>query len=582
MLSLIQSTSTVQLTIERGAFIITTPNYRLKTAVDRPFVYLDGADGVRLAELFVPSSIHTTGVLDDTTSFGPWCAEEEGDKIVLTAHARSTAWQLKVYRFHCYLDRVVFEVEVTGEGALTDVHLFGGYYSGTVRWGSGFFYSGQRFRQVFNPEPNMDETNLFSPAEGSKIDLMGVPLPGRGDWFFTPTPFCYAFEHSAGWLSVGIEARPGEHQFTEYRYHGQRGAFHMTLTYEGQTTVSGTYTLPAVGFHFAETLSNALTAHTQTVHKQLGLTPHTPAAWWRQPIFCGWGAQCYAARGLKKVKPQDFARQPLYEDFLASFPARGIEPGVVVLDDKWQKTYGENAVDEAKWPDLPGFVRQQHALGRKVLLWLKAWDPEGLPADECIRNAGGLPIAMDPSNPRCEQRLRAQVRRMLGPDGYDADGFKIDFTARVPSGPGLKRAGRAWGLELMKLYLSILYDETKQVKPDALVMTHTPHPYLADVVDMIRLNDINKNKDVNQAMIQRARIAMLACPNAIIDTDNWPITDRETWRAYIPLQARLGVPSLYYTSHIDSTGEALEDEDYQLIRDTWKTYVEAGRGTEHA
>jgi hypothetical protein len=100
-------------------------------------------------------------------------------------------------------------------------------------------------------------------------------------------------------------------------------------------------------------------------------------------------------------------------------------------------------------------------------------------------------------------------------------------------------------------------------------MSHTPHPYLADVLDMIRLNDINMGKDVIRAMTHRAKIAEVACPEAIIDTDNWPITNKSDWRDYTVLQPKLGVPSLYYASHIDATGEPLTADDYALIREAW-------------
>lgn len=92
------------------------------------------------------------------------------------------------------------------------------------------------------------------------------------------------------------------------------------------------------------------------------------------------------------------------------------------------------------------------------------------------------------------------------------------------------------------------------------------------VLDMIRLNDINVGKDVSRAMTLRAAIASITCPDALIDTDNWPIRDKAAWRAYTSLQPELGVPSLYYASHIDSTGESLEEEDYALVRDMWAEY----------
>jgi hypothetical protein len=129
---------------------------------------------------------------------------------------------------------------------------------------------------------------------------------------------------------------------------------------------------------------------------------------------------------------------------------------------------------------------------------------------------------------------------------------------------------------MMRRYLEILYTEAKQIKPDALIMTHTPHPYLVDVLDMIRLNDINTGTDVNRAMTHRAKVASIACPEAIIDTDNWPITDKATWKAYMHIQAHLGVPSLYYATHIDMTQEPLTAEDYDMIRQVW------GQSQDHA
>jgi hypothetical protein len=219
-----------------------------------------------------------------------------------------------------------------------------------------------------------------------------------------------------------------------------------------------------------------------------------------------------------------------------------------------------------------------HRRGQHVLLWLKAWDREGVPDNECIRNAAGTPLAVDPTDPRFEARLRASVRRMLGPEGYDADGFKIDFTHRIPAGPATQLRGDTWGLELMKRYLGIIYDEAKDVKPDALIMTHTPHPYLADVTDMIRLNDMldltrlddpSAGMNIGRTLALRATVARIACPDALIDTDNWPVRNRAVWRDYARLQPSIGVPSLYFASHVDLTGEPLTEPDYQLLREAW-------------
>lgn len=545
--------------------------YRLEILSDRPYVRLMTPSGEPLVELFVPFGVDTLGALDDTTSLSELKETATAEGATFELEATSSVWKRKTYRIHCSKAQIRFETHVEGEGDLTDVRYFGGNYSGQPRWGTGFFWSGTSLRRGFNPEPTVHEERYFAPAAGAQVDATGVPLPGKAGWFFTPPPYCLAFEGPQSWLGFGVEAQPGENRYTDLRYVAQRGAFHLSLSFDARTRVDGSYRLPDLAIHFADGPYEALAAHVKSL-KERFLVPDVPPrafpTWWCRPIFCGWGSQSHLS-ARSGVHAPDLATEENYRSFLDTLAGNGVSPGVLVIDDKWQSTYGGNEADEGKWPDMKGFIAEQHAAGRKVLLWLKAWDPEGLPAGECVTNAAGVQVACDPTSPDYEHRLRESVRRMLGPDGYDADGFKLDFTARMPSGPGLDMHGDVWGLELMRLYLGILYSEAKSVKSDSLFMTHTPHPYLADQLDMIRLNDINKGSDVNEAMRHRAKVARIACPHALIDTDNWPIPDRSSWRAYLPLQLELGVPSLYYSSHIDTSGEPLLAEDYDLIRRVW-------------
>jgi hypothetical protein len=563
----------MQIFCENNVLTFRAEKYKLIFPEDRPFVYVLDSDDNKLAELFTLSSVHSFNGLDDTLKIGLWEVEKKESEIVFSLLLVSSLWAEKRVFFRCGQERFSYGIEVSGCGKISDVNYFGGYYSGHVRWGSGFFWSGQQFKQGFNSEPNTGEKNYFNPSEGSIIDLTGVPLPGKSDWFFTPPPFCFAFEVENGWMGMGIEAEREQNSFTEYRYNANLG-FHLCLTYEGHTEVTKKFRLPEIGFYFAKDEYKVIDAHVKALESRgyIHKSVHTDkAAWWYEPIFCGWGSQCYIA-SREKGRGPDYARQECYEQFMTTLKENGVTPGIIVLDDKWQATYGENRVDVNKWPDINGFIIKQHKENRKVLLWLKAWDAEGIPGEECITNAAGISLAVDPTNPMFEKRFRESIRNMLSKGGYDADGFKIDFTARIPSGPGLRSFGKEWGLELMKKYLWVIYDEAKKVKADALIMTHTPNPYLADVLDMIRLNDINTGKDVNKAMVLRARIAAIACPNAVIDTDNWPITNKAEWRSYAAIQPSLGVPSLYYVSHIDSTGEKLEEDDYKHIRELWHDY----------
>ncbi|MBA3795790.1 MAG: hypothetical protein H0X20_01020 [Chloroflexi bacterium] len=72
---------------------------------------------------------------------------------------------------------------------------------------------------------------------------------------------------------------------------------------------------------------------------------------------------------------------------MATLDTAGVLPGMVVIDDKWQRAYGAGQADPGRWPDLPGWIAQRHARDQRVLLWWEAWDPEGLPLEWCIVNA---------------------------------------------------------------------------------------------------------------------------------------------------------------------------------------------------
>ena len=88
------------------------------------------------------------------------------------------------------------------------------------------------------------------------------------------------------------------------------------------------------------------------------------------------------------------ATQENYERWIAVVEERGLPFGTLVIDDKWQEHYGTFVVDTQKWPDMPGFIARQHARGRRVLLWVPAHHPEGLPPDLCVR-AGERVLAGD-------------------------------------------------------------------------------------------------------------------------------------------------------------------------------------------
>jgi len=559
-----------------GAITVETSAYRLRVPAAGTLADLDGPDGEPWARLRLLSAFDRVDAHDETVAVEP--PRLEGDDILVAR--RSTAWDEATLTIACGEDALEVRAAVRGRGALDAVHLLGG--RSLVAGGpTGWFASGSGFRTLFSPNPGDPSRLVRSAAEAAAIGVVGDSAPGRGHWFFTPAPLLLAAatERGNGWLSFAVTAPVEELTFTQLAWEPADLAFSLRLDYEGHTFVDGAFAAPALLL----TPGHAdPPAALRRYRADLAARGHAPApgprdepAWWREPLFCGWGAQCHLAR-RDGVPAPALATQASYDAFLAALEKRGIVPPTIVIDDKWQDAYGTNGPDRAKWPDLRGWIAARHERGQRVLLWWKAWDPEGLPPELCVRNPDGAAVAVDPTNPAAREAVRASVTNMLAPDGLGADGLKIDFTAQGPSGRGLRAHGPAWGIALLYELLKVVYGAAKAANPEALVITHTPHPAFVAVTDMLRLNDMLRlddrgpRPDVVAQMRQRADVVAAACPELPIDTDDWCVPDLESWRAYLDVKGRLGVPALYYVDHVDLTGEALEDRDYARIREVWE------------
>ncbi|SKA85351.1 Glycosyl hydrolases family 31 [Clostridium sp. USBA 49] len=555
----IENNKTIKLSAEK---------YDLNFYKDRPYVGIRNKEGNLLMDLYLVSSCNTLEGRDVVSNISDWNYEESQGQITFTATADSSIWKSKEYKIVCKEDRFEYSFDINGKGSIDEVEYFSGYYTGSLRWSSGRFYSSFIVDKIFNPEPDCKEEFYSLPSETTGIDLTGVPIYGKDHWFFTPPPFSFVGIKDNVKFTIGVKAEERNWLFTEFIYKGGKGSY-LSLSYEGHTKIEGEYSLPKIVFIFGEDEYELLKTYSDL--NRVNRKSYEQPSWWKTPIFCGWGAQC--ALEVKTGEPASkLATEENYYGFLNKLREINLNPGIIVIDDKWQKNYGLNDVDKEKWPDMKNFIKDVHNNGKKVLLWLKAWDPEGVSEELCIRDFKGNKLAVDPTNPEYGKIFRACIKNILSKEGLDADGFKIDFTARIPSGAYCKSYGNLWGLELMKKYLEIIHTEAKKVKRDALIISHTPNPYLENVTDMIRLNDVNTSADINNAMLHRARVAKAACPSLVIDTDNWPMPNKKAWLDYIKLQPELGVPSLYYIDLIDNSKEEITEEEHKVIRKAWDAF----------
>ncbi len=536
-----------------------------------------------MLRLSLLSSVEVAGKRDETYALAAAPVAVDADDSTLTLERRSSAWSSASVRVECRRSHLIVRHQMEGQGALGRAVLLGGY-AVTAR-ASGPIYSGTELPSLFSPGPHNPRRTASSSEAAAVVGVSGDSLAGRGHWFFTPGPLCFALGKQGGpWVVIGLLAPVEEMTFPELVYQPLDNGFRLEVDYEGHAGAAGTFRPPAVVVvpgcpdppSGVGTYRKLLEDHgfaPGEAHRRGRARERAP--WWSEPMFCGWGSQCHLAVRANTTA-LDQCTQANYDTFLAELTAHGLKPGTVVVDDGWQEQYALPTPDPERWPSLRSWIRHRHEQGQKVLLWWRAWSPQGAPRAACLTNAAGHPVAAGPVNDEATAWLEATIRDLLSPDGLDADGLKVDFTAMTPRGwhVGGEPPG-TWGIALLHRYLSVVYAAAKKAKPDALVITHSANPAFATVTDMVRLNDMLRLDEpqpwapVVEQMSYRASIVRAACPGTLVDTDDWCAPDLAQWREYLAVKGAIGVPALYYTTHLDRTGQALEERDYEQLRQVW-------------
>lgn len=393
---------------------------------------------------------------------------------------------------------------------------------------------------------------------------------GIGLHYMTPPllafPFSGRFEGSC---AIGLAPRPGAYNLDSFRC--EFGAFRdglFTADFLGYTEAGGTYELPALLFTAGKDEFAALAGYSDWLYRSGGcrrVARDRVPRWWLGPFFCGWGEQSYHSPGNVYAG----ANQQAYTRMSERLDELGLKPSAIIIDDKWQGSYGELLPDPAKWPDLRAFTDAEHAKGRKVLLWVKSWDSEGLRAEECVRCLC-TPYGADPTSLAYQARIRETMRRLLSaePGCFNCDGFKIDFANCMPLGKDLATHTRGvYGIELLKRLLTLIHDSAKAVKPECLINTSCSHPYFAEVTDQCRLHDYNGHlRYLWEVREFRAKLFRCAFPGISVDTDDEYSTSHAETMDYLRRAPSLGVPDLYKLH-----GHLSDDEFRELAR-IWDEY----------
>jgi len=453
--------------------------------------------------------------------------------------------------------------------------------------------------QVWNPSPShQHRTTPYPVPKRLEMGLRGTPESGAK---YSPPPFAVVVEQGDRRTLVAVGSEPGWHRWNQAVFDTAAGGVTVTLDLEGMTD-------PALAApHIAVRLFPGRpdeSRHALLARGLAALYPDSAAVrpaipdWWQRPIYCGWGDQVTAAMWLEgqgeESRALAYCIQGLYERWIARLDEAAVPFGTIIIDAGWSPA-GWWEPSTILWPDLKGFIARQHARGRRVLLWLGTWLYDGLPAAWCVHRDGN-PICADPTNPDYRDYVTRQVTRLIGADGFDADGFKIDQLAYAPtvydsmfgprfgaihprkaSGDRPRLHGDGFGCELLHALQHTIYTSAKSAKPDALVTSSTVHPYFRDTFDMVRIHDMGQvAPDIFDAMRARVELAQAALPGIPIDTDDWIHTDYDMWMRYTSGSRILGVPCIFYAERFmrDWKGEPattlIPMDDLRRIAAAWR------------
>lgn len=414
-------------------------------------------------------------------------------------------------------------------------------------------------------------------------NLRMITEPGSiGLGYFTPPCYVYPFymAEAKGWLGVGLAARAGQYNFDEFQYVNANGdACGFELPLHGQTEIDGVWESQSLLFVTGDDAYDVVRHYSQWHYDQGWCAKRDRAqmpAWWSRPIFCGWGEQAALQKKHGGKAQGDYATQKDYIWMSETLDAYDLHPGMIIIDAKWQKEYGNAMPDTEKWPDLRAFADAEHAKGRRVILWFKSWYPEGLRAEECIEWLCTA-CAADPTSAAYRQRMKGIIHHLLSDEAgcCNCDGFKIDFANCMPLGQYVSCHEKGvFGVELLKRFFVMMRDFAKEAKPDALINASCAHPYFDEVTDHIRIHDYwGTMRNAPEVMGHRARLAAAAMPDALIDTDAGGTGSKRDFLRWMKAQKEMGIPDLYYLTEAGSV--PFDEECISLIRSCWKEY-EAG------
>lgn len=469
--------------------------------------------------------------------------------------------------------------------------------------------SAHRFEEFFIICP--DRYGSAIPLKAGMCFKLGVPsfrfdkennFPHEGGRTIIP-PYVAALRSCDDWLGIGTLEIPSSEYGLNMTF--QDGRAVIDFHYGGVLKITDSFTFPKVTFFTKHDKHAACRAYIDRLYDDGLAVPND--LWqdaWSGPIYCFFSDQMYEYQvnrasekwGGEIQMAADYCNDAFLETCLDFLAEKAIPYRTIILDYGWFVTHGEWRPNTKRFKDLRATVRRLHEMGKKVLIWYSPYFISEQAShykahpEVAVRGRDGKPVFVvrlgsevnymcDFTHPVMRDIVRKDFEFILGRDGLDADGLKIDTTHQPPPIGSLFH-DPSWGTGEKFHYrvAKFMFDEAKRIKPGCCVNTTSGNPFFNRTYDLHRIHDV---MEYNLDGYEERAWAAWFCRAGVSDLDDWPSFDLFTVRANLRKIA-YGVPSLYAVRKRGgerkpgcTTGHTLtvSDNELELLSAIYELYV---------
>lgn len=180
--------------------------------------------------------------------------------------------------------------------------------------------------------------------------------------------------------------------------------------------------------------------------------------------------------------------------------ALGLRPGMFVIDDQWEGTYGNLEHSAERLPGFEPFLARLRQDGLRVGMWaafMRCEKPAelGLGLEHMLQGTAGKPIKrgvyylLDYTQPEVQKGLRERARRFIR--RYHPDLVKFDFGYELPSLAMAAPKDMNYAGERMLLKgLEVVVGAMREENPDIVLMYYQLSPLLSKYIDLHSPDDL--------------------------------------------------------------------------------------------